>query len=56
MDFLTEGQPLKQPTICSYMLEKIIFFSAKFYIVISFKCTNQFVWGHGSQWMLATEY
>lgn len=24
MDFLTEGQPLKQPTICSYMFEKIM--------------------------------
>lgn len=26
MDLLTEGQLLKQPTICSYMLEKIIYF------------------------------
>lgn len=24
MDLLKEGQPLKQPNICSYMLEKII--------------------------------
>lgn len=32
MDLLTEGQPLKQPNICSYILEKTIFF----FIVQSF--------------------
>lgn len=50
MDLLTEGQPLKQPNNCSFMLEKTFFFIVqKFYWVISFKCTNQFVLGHGSQ-------